>query len=47
VLSVLATCLAFLKRLRRGNLGDTLFRILTLIFGLFLLVIVIGIVYES
>jgi phosphate transport system permease protein len=47
VLSVLWTCLAFLKRLRRGNLGDTLFRILTLIFGLFLLVIVIGIVYES
>jgi phosphate transport system permease protein len=47
VLSALAARLEFLKQLRRGNLGDTLFQLLALLFAISLLVVVIGIIFES
>lgn len=36
----------FFKRLRRGNLGDNIFRFVTLLFGILILVIMAGIVFQ-
>ena len=46
-MSSLVSRLTVLKPLRRGNLGDTLFQLLALLFGLSLLVITSGIILEA
>lgn len=46
-MSSLVSRLPVLKPLRRGNLGDALFQLLALLFGLSLLVITSGIIFEA
>ena len=47
MLNSLAARFALLKQLRRGNLGDVLFQLLALLFGLSILALMFGIVFET
>jgi phosphate transport system permease protein len=47
VLSSIAARLTLLRQLQRGNLGDALFQLLALLFGISILAIMVGIVFET
>jgi phosphate transport system permease protein len=47
MLNSLAARIALLQQLRQGNLGDVLFRLLALLFGLSILALMFGIVFET
>jgi phosphate transport system permease protein len=47
MLNSLAARIALLKQLRQGNLGDVLFQLLALLFGLSILALMFGIVFET